>query len=187
MCLETFLLTMSCLVERMTIGLSHPIGHVAQGGLIAGGFCMPSGLGIVGAAAIERTLCCSGGQNLFQVFWDQEVHFFLGKLGSPLPLWHSLQHIYIYCFSVVSFAHSFSYRVTLFPKHLPEFVLVQDECCHEVRALSLEEQRKNFPEQHFATQGKHLGFSFGVLRSMRFAIKRLLFLNRITCAIKTET
>jgi hypothetical protein len=35
-------------------------------------------------------LCCSGGQNLFQVFWDQEVHFFLGKLGSPLPLWHSL-------------------------------------------------------------------------------------------------
>ena len=64
--------------------------HVAQGGLIAGGFCMPSGLGIVGVAAIERTLCCSGGQNLFQVFWDQEVHFFLGKLGSPLPLWHSL-------------------------------------------------------------------------------------------------
>ena len=81
-------------MERMTIGLSHPIGHVAQGGLIAGGFCMPSGLGIVGAAAIERMLCCSGGQNLFQVFWDQEVHFFLGKLGSPLPLWHSLQYIY---------------------------------------------------------------------------------------------
>ena len=98
MCLETFLLTMSCLVERMTIGLSHPIGHVAQGGLIAGGFCMPSGLGIVGAAAIERTLCCSGGQNLFQVFWDQEVHFFLGKLGSPLPLWHSLQYIYIHIY-----------------------------------------------------------------------------------------
>ena len=70
--------------------------HVAQGGLIAGGFCMPSGLGIVGVAAIERTLCCSGGQYLFQVFWDQEVHFFLGKLGSPLPLWHSLHYIYIH-------------------------------------------------------------------------------------------
>ena len=41
-------------MERMTIGLSHPIRYVAQGGLIAGGFCMPSGLGIVGAAAIEK-------------------------------------------------------------------------------------------------------------------------------------
>ena len=74
----------------MTIGLSYPTRHVAQGGLSAGGFCMPCGLGIVGAAAIKRTLRCSGGQNHFQVFWDQEVHLFPVELGSPVPLWHSL-------------------------------------------------------------------------------------------------
>ena len=31
MCLETFLMTTSCHMERMSIGSSHPIRHVAQG------------------------------------------------------------------------------------------------------------------------------------------------------------
>ena len=100
-------MTTSCHMERMSIGSSHPIRHVAQGGLIAGGFCVPSGRGIVGAAAIEKDVCCSGGQNHFQVFWDQEVLLFWGKLGSPLPLWHSLQYIYIYTFAQP--VHEYSY------------------------------------------------------------------------------
>ena len=39
-----------------------------SGGLIAGGFCMPSGRGIVGAAAIEKDVVLLRGRTIFRCF-----------------------------------------------------------------------------------------------------------------------